>query len=110
MRSVAVRLSLPSGVAPPLVPATDSGAFSSRAQPGGAVQDGSEGRAAFVRPASSAEDATRGTQVGDKRKHSDGSTLHVGTTDTSGQSMQVADNPSKGALATCVALSWPRNA
>ena len=94
----------------PLVPTTDTGALSSPAQPGGVVQSSSEVRAAFVRPASSAEDATRGPQVGDKRKHSDGSEEHLGTTGTSGQSLQIAENLSKGALTTCLALSWPRNA
>ena len=92
------------------MPATDTGAFSSPAQPGGAAQCSSQGRADFVRPASSAEDAARGPQVGGKRKHSDGSAEHLGTTGASGQSLQVADNPLKGAHATGLALSWPRNA
>ena len=85
----------------PLVPATDTAAFSSPALPGGAAECNSKGRAGFVHPASSAEDATRGPQVGGKRKHSDGSVEHLGTTGTSGQTLQVLGKHHESVLAPC---------
>ena len=88
----------------PLVPTPESESFSSPVHPAAGSKHRSERPAAFVRSSSSAEDATFEPQLGDKRKHSEACEEDSAHSGASGQTLQVADSPLKGAFAVGLAL------